>query len=126
MAAKPYRPAAIRSGAGGRTSNVRPEGAAREASRDERARERHGVRRIGTVKCAVGQDSRLGRGRGARHRRVAKFIGPERAAVVHKHATTQLCRKRFEAGGGIASGAGKWQGSMDREQLMGLGYIVER
>ena len=51
-------------------------------------------------------------------------------AVVHKHVTTQLCRKRFEAGGGIiiyiASGAGKWQGSMDREQLMGLGYIVER
>ena len=104
MAAKPYRSAAIRSGAGGRTSNVRPEGAAREASRDERARERHGVRRIGTVKCAVGQDSRLGRGRGARHRREAKFIGLERAAVVHKHVTTQLCRKRFEAGGGIASG----------------------
>ena len=57
---------------------------------------------------------------------MAKFIGRERAAVVHKHVTTQLCRKRFEAGGGIASGAGKWQGSMDREQLMGLGYIVER
>ena len=61
---------------------------------------------------------------------MAKFIGPEHAAVVHKHVTTQLCRKRFEAGGGIiiyiASGAGKWQGSMDREQLMGLGYIVER
>ena len=53
---------------------------------------------------------------------MAKFIGRERAAVVHK----QLCRKRFENGGGIASGAGKWQGSMDREQLMGLGYIVER
>ena len=68
VAAKPYRAAAIRSGAGGRTSNVRPEGAAREALRDERARERHGVRRIGTVKCAVGQDSRLERGRGARHR----------------------------------------------------------
>ena len=57
---------------------------------------------------------------------MAKFIGRERAAVVHKHVTTQLCRKRFEAGGGIASGAGKWQCSMGREQLMGLGYIVER
>ena len=59
---------------------------------------------------------------------MAKFIGRERAAVVHKHVTTQLCRKSFEAGGGIASGAGagRWQGSMDREQLMGLGYIVER
>ena len=33
-----------------------------------------------------------------------KFIGLERAAVVHKHVTAQLCRKRFEAGGGIASG----------------------
>ena len=32
----------------------------------------------------------------------------------------------MEAGGGIANGAGKWQGNMDREQLMGLGYIVER
>jgi hypothetical protein len=26
----------------------------------------------------------------------------------------------------LISGAGEWRGSMDREQLMGLGYIVER
>ena len=28
--------------------------------------------------------------------------------------------------GGIANGAGKWHGNMDREQLMGHGYTVER
>ena len=39
---------------------------------------------------------------------------------------TQLSRKRLEAGGGVANGAGKWQGKMDREQLTGHGYIVER
>jgi hypothetical protein len=32
----------------------------------------------------------------------------------------------LEAGGGIANGAGKWQGNTDREQLMGLSYVVER
>ena len=39
---------------------------------------------------------------------------------------TQLNRERLKAGGGIANGAGKWQGDMDREQLMGHGHIVER
>ena len=32
----------------------------------------------------------------------------------------------MEVGSGIANGAGKWQGNMDREQLMGHGYIVGR
>ena len=39
---------------------------------------------------------------------------------------TQLSSERLEAGGGVANGAGKWQGKMDREQLTGHGYIVER
>ena len=43
-----------------------------------------------------------------------------------KDVATQLSRERLEAGGGIANGAGMWQGNMDREQLMGHGYIVER
>ena len=43
-----------------------------------------------------------------------------------KDVAMQLNRERLEGGGGIANGAGKWQGNMDREQLMGHGYIVER
>ena len=39
---------------------------------------------------------------------------------------TQLNRERLKAGGGIANGAGKWQGTMDRERLMRHGHIVER
>ena len=38
----------------------------------------------------------------------------------------QLNRERLEAEGGIANGAGKWQGTMDRERLMRHGHIVER
>ena len=43
-----------------------------------------------------------------------------------KDVAMQLNRERLEGGGGIANGAGKWQGNMDREQLMGHGHIVER
>ena len=32
----------------------------------------------------------------------------------------------MEAEGRVTNGAGKWQGNMDREQLMGHGYIVGR
>jgi hypothetical protein len=43
---------------------------------------------IGTGRCTGGRDSRLGRGRGARHRQVTGFISRERAAVVQgrRHA----------------------------------------
>ena len=43
-----------------------------------------------------------------------------------KDAATQLSRDAWVVGGGIANGAGKWQGNMDREQLMGHGYTVRR
>ena len=43
-----------------------------------------------------------------------------------KDVATQLNRERLKAGGGIANGAGKWQGTMDRERLMRHGHIVER
>ena len=43
-----------------------------------------------------------------------------------KDVATQLNRERLKARGGIANGAGKWQGTMDREQLMSRGHIMER
>jgi hypothetical protein len=49
-----------------------------------------------------------------------------RARKSCKDVATQLNRERLGAGGGLANGAGKWQGNMDREQLMDHGYIVER
>ena len=45
---------------------------------------------------------------------MTKVIGRECAAVVQ--GATQLSRKRLEAGGGRANGAGKWQGNMDQQR----------
>ena len=86
--AQPCRPAANRPGAGGRVARVHTEGAVPEASRDGRAREQQNVRRIGTGRCTGGQDSRLGRGLGARYREATKSIAHEHAEVVQgrRHA----------------------------------------
>ena len=56
--------------------------------------------------------------------RLSLLVGSTRKSC--KVLATQLNRERLEAEGGIANGAGKWQGNMDRKQLMGHGYIVER
>ena len=58
----PQHPAAIRSGSCGRSSSLGPEGATREASRDENHLEPQGVPRIGTGQCVGGQGSRRRRG----------------------------------------------------------------
>ena len=56
--------------------------------------------------------------------RLSLLVGSTRKSC--KVLAMQLNRERLEAEGGIANGAGKWQGNMDRKQLMGHGYIVER
>ena len=56
--------------------------------------------------------------------RLSLLVGSTRKSC--KVLATQLNRERLEAEGGVANGAGKWQGKMDREQLTGHGYIVER
>ena len=55
--------------------------------------------------------------------RLSLLVGSTRKSC--KVLATQLNRERLEAEG-VANGAGKWQGNMDRKQLMGHGYIVER
>ena len=56
--------------------------------------------------------------------RLSLLVGSTRKSC--KVLAIQLNRERLEAEGGIANGAGKWQGNMDRKQLMGHGYIMER
>ena len=65
----PQHPAAIRSGSCGRSSSLGPEGAAREASRDENHLEPQGVPRTGTGQCVGGQGSRRRRGLASATRR---------------------------------------------------------
>ena len=65
----PQHPAAIRSGSCGRSSSLGPEGATREASRDENHLEPHGVPRIVTGQCVRGQGSRPRRGLASATRR---------------------------------------------------------